>query len=146
MVVDLLETFNWLLGLRVQKLGAPERYDATFLRDNEGRLTVESMKATEDGRWWFRGVEGLLPDDRRALILWRNRPGGDAPDGIEEDNTVLNEWFASKYADGRAVDLVYVNGDHNVENLKRSDQVWTGHVIEDHFQRLMFEGEGERAP
>ena len=40
-----------------------------------------------------------------------------------------------------AFDAVYVNGDHNLESLRGSDAVWAGHLIEDHFHRLMFESE-----
>ena len=76
--VDLTETFNWLLGLRIRRMSAARRYDAEF----ESHTTAPvALKETLDGRWWFRFVEGVLPDDRRALVIWRHRPGGDEPDG-----------------------------------------------------------------
>jgi len=146
--VDLVETFNWLLGFRVSRLWAPREYDADFERDEEGRLRLRSgLREQTDGRWWFRAVEGTLPDDRRALVVWRKRPGGDDPVGVEQDNLVLSEWFRTQgYADrvpdgDSAFDAVYVNGDHNLEGLRPSGTVWTGHLIEDHFHRLMFESE-----
>ena len=144
--VDLVETFNWLLGLRVVQMTAASRYDAEF--DDVGeRHTTTTVNLTErpDGRWWFRSVEGVLPNDRRALIIWRNRPGGDEPDGIERDNAVLDEWFKQSGHDARQADfdLIYSNGDHNLDSLKETDQTWTGQTIEDHFKRLMFEGAGE---
>ena len=99
------------------------------------------------GRWWFRTVEGLLPDDGRALVIWRNRPGGDDPGcGVERDNAVLDAWFKQSEHDARHADfdLIYANGDHNLDSLKETDQTWTGHTIEDHFKRLMFEDAEER--
>ena len=144
--VDLVETFNWLLGLQVRRMSAARRYDAEF--GDVGRShTTATVKETPDGPWWFRTVEGVLPDDRRALIIWRNRPGGDEPDGIERDNAILDAWFKQLGYDARQADfdLIYANGDHNLDSLKETDQTWTGHTIEEHFKRLMFEDVEEGA-
>ncbi len=35
-------------------------------------------------------------------------------------------------------DLVYVNGDNNLENLGRPDQTWKVGLIEEEFHRFMF--------
>ncbi|MCY4573999.1 MAG: DNA methyltransferase [Gemmatimonadetes bacterium] len=140
--VDLVETFNWLLGLRVRRMSAARRYDAEFGNAGQSHSTsTVALKETPDGPWWFRTVEGMLPDDRRALVIWRNRPGGDEPDGIERDNAVLDAWFKQSGHDARQADfdLIYANGDHNLDSLKETDQTWTGLTIEDHFKRLMFE-------
>lgn len=147
-VVDLVETFNWLLGLRIIRMAAAQRYDAEFGDAGPSNSTVTvALKETPDGRWWFRTVEGVLPDDRRALIIWRHRPGGDEPDGIERDNAVLDEWFkqSGQQACQADFDLIYVNGDHNLDSLRETDQTWTGHTIEEHFKRLMFEDAEEGA-
>ena len=141
--VDLIETFNWLLGLRVIRMSAPKRYDAEFSDAGQSHtIATVALEETPDGPWWFRTVEGLLPDDRRALVIWRNRPGGDEAAGIERDNAVLDAWFNQSEHDARHADfdLIYTNGDHNLDSLKETDQTWTGHTIEDHFKRLMFEG------
>ena len=148
-VVDLVETFNWLVGLRTSSMAQPRRYSATLGRDGEERLVTQGAPVeTPDGDWWFRAIEGILPDDRRALIIWRNRPGGDEPDGTARDNAILNGWFtASGYADGHSqFNVVYANGDHNLEALKPKDRTWTAHVIEDHFKQLMFEGDDGAGP
>ena len=140
--VDLVETFNWLLGLRVRCMSAARRYDADFGDAGQSTSTATvALKETPDGAWWFRTVQGVLPDDRRALIIWRNRPGGDEPDGVERDNAVLDEWFKQPGHDVRQtdLDLIYANGDHNLDTLEEADQTWTGQTIEDHFKRLMFE-------
>ncbi len=140
--VDLVETFNWLLGLRVRCMSATRRYDAELGDAGQSNSTATvALKQTPDGPWWFRTVEGVLPDDRRALVIWRNRPGGDEPDGIERDNAVLDAWFKQFGYDARQADfdLIYANGDHNLDSLNETDQTWTGHTIEEHFKRLMFE-------
>ncbi len=144
--VDLIETFNWLLGLRVSRLWAPREVAAEFERDSEGRLRLKSgLDEAAGGPWWFRAVEGLLPDDRRGLIIWRKRPGGDEACGIEQDNLVLDEWFrAQGWADPdvpgeEGFDLIYANGDHNLQNVRPAGFTWTAHLIEEHFMRLMFE-------
>ena len=141
--VDLLETFNWLLGLKVQRIFAPRTCDANFRRDDEGRLQLDGcLKEPADGPWWFRAVSGVLPDERRALILWRKRPGGETPEGMEEDNLVLEEWFkAQRFTENASYDLIYVNGVCQLETLKAPSDAWEVRLIEDAFRRLMFESE-----
>lgn len=34
-------------------------------------------------------------------------------------------------------DIIYTNGDNNLENLKRMDETWKVHLIEEEFQRLI---------
>ncbi|HLC02617.1 MAG TPA: site-specific DNA-methyltransferase [Anaerolineales bacterium] len=139
--VDLLETFNWLIGLTVRHIAAPQTFAAEFERDGEGRLRLMGRLEQEaDGRWWFRSVTGATPDGRKALVIWRKRPGGETPEGIEQDNLVLDEWFTKQgYSskDGE-FDLIYVNGDNNLENLKAPDDTWKVRLIEEDFHRLMF--------
>ena len=36
-------------------------------------------------------------------------------------------------------DLIYVNGDNNLENLRREDETWKVRLIEEDFKRLMFD-------
>ena len=140
--VDLLETFNWLIGLVTHRIAAPRSYQAETERDGEGRLRLKGgLTEQDEGPWWFRTVAGTAPDGRRILVIWRNRPGGESPDGIERDSLVLAEWFRLKRScrDGEAYDLVYVNGSNNLENLKLPTDTWTVRLIEDDFHRLMWE-------
>lgn len=143
--VDLVETFNYLLGVTVEAISAPTHLDATFERDSEKRLTVKKGKLTEKpaGAWWFRTVTGTAPDGRNVLVIWRNRPGKESEDGIEQDNLVLNEWFKSHKGwstKNGEFDSIYVNGTNNLENLKTADSIWKVRLIEEDFKRLMFEG------
>ena len=38
-------------------------------------------------------------------------------------------------------DLIYVNADNNLENLKRADETWKVRLTEEEFKRLMFDVE-----
>ncbi len=66
------------------------------------------------------------------------------PEGIERDNLVLDEWFRKQGYSSKdsEFDLIYVNGDNNLENLKAPDDTWKVRLIEEDFFRLMFEMEG----
>lgn len=104
--VDLVETFNYLIGLRVKH--------------------IDMIRGV-------RVVEGTSPAGERVLILWR--------DVDEINNDALDEWFRRQGYNARDLeyDLIYVNGDNNLENLRRVDQTWKVRLIEADFHRLMFD-------
>ncbi len=106
--VDLVETFNYLLGLR-----------------------VHSTRTLKD----VREVIGQTPTGERTLILWRCTQ--------KTNNDTLDEWFRKQAYNSRdrEFDLIYVNGDNNLENLRRPDESWKVRLIEDAFQTLMFDVE-----
>ena len=138
--VDLLETFNWLIGLTVRHIAAPQTFSAEFERDSEKRLRLKGrLKQEEDGPCWFRTVTGTTSDGRQSLIIWRKLTGEP-----EQDNLVLDEWFTKQgySAKDSEFDLIYVNGGNNLENLKTPDDLWKVRLIEEDFHRLMFEMEG----
>ena len=64
--IDLVETFNWLIGLWVQHLGAPVTLAAEFAReadpelpgDTQTRLLCTRLRPAAEGPYWFRLVEG----------------------------------------------------------------------------------------
>jgi adenine-specific DNA-methyltransferase len=138
--IDLLETFNWLTGITVKHIAAPQNFSAKFERDTEKRLKVKDrLKQEPEGPYWFRTVTGTTPDGRKTLIIWRkltNKP--------EEDNLVLDEWFAKQgySAKDSEFDTIWVNGGNNLENLKTPEDRWKVRLIEEDFHRLMFEMEG----
>ncbi len=110
--VDLVETFNWLLGLTVKH--------------------IDVIPLKKDGPS-VRVVEGTAPNGDRVLVLWRN---------IDQmDNDTLDKWFEKQDYNTREMvyDVFYVNGDNNLENLRRPDQTWKVRLIEEEFQRLMFD-------
>jgi len=138
--VDLLETFNWLIGLTVRHLAAPQTFSAAFERDGERRLRLKGrLKKDADGAFWFRTVTGTTPDGRKTLVIWRKLTGRP-----EEDNLALDEWFTKQGYSSKdsEFDLIYVNGGNNLENLKTPDDLWKVRLIEEDFHRLMFETEG----
>jgi len=155
--VDLLETFNYLIGLRVEHIAAPQAFRAQFDREKDpdlpkgqlGRLVVKGrLKQDPKGPWWFRKVEGWVPknpqtpnDGRRekVLIVWRKLTGD-----IEQDNLVLDEWFRKYQINPREsydYDTIYVNGSNNLPNLKLENENWRVRLIEEDFHRLMWDVE-----
>lgn len=138
--VDLLETFNWLIGLSVRHIALPQSFSAAFDRDSEKRLRLDGrLKQDPRGPWWFRTVMGIVPDGRNTLVVWRKLTGKP-----EEDNLVLDEWFTRQGYSSKdnEFDLIYVNGGNNLENLKAPDDTWKVRLIEEDFHRLMFATEG----
>jgi adenine specific DNA methylase Mod/very-short-patch-repair endonuclease len=105
-VVDLVETFNYLLGLRVKTI------------DHIGGVRV---------------VTGTNPQGERVLILWRKTR--------EMDNDKLDDWFKKQgyNTKDQEYDVIYVNGDNNLENLRKADQTWKVRLLEEEFRRLMFD-------
>lgn len=135
--VDLLETFNWLIGLTVRHIAAPRTFAASFERDSEKRLRVKGkLKERADAPFWFRTVTGTTPDGRKTLVIWRKLTGD-----AEQDNLALDEWFTQQGYSARdsEFDLIYVNGGNNLENLRTPDDRWKVRLIEEDFHRLMFE-------
>jgi len=106
--VDLVETFNYLIGLTVQHID--------HIRE-------------------FRIVQGTNPKGEKVLIIWRNLK--------EKSNEDLEEFFRRQEYNPRDMefDLIYVNGDNNLENIKRPDETWKVRLIEEDFMRLMFDVE-----
>jgi adenine-specific DNA-methyltransferase len=107
--VDMVETFNQLLGLRVQ--------------------AVRELKGVVE-------VTGVNPEGENVLVLWRSIN--------ETDSSALDDWFKKQAFStrDREFDLIYVNGDNNLENLRRDDETWKVRLIEEAFHSLMFTTEG----
>ncbi|MEL7657508.1 MAG: site-specific DNA-methyltransferase, partial [Bacillota bacterium] len=106
--VDLVETFNYLIGLHVE--------------------TMQVIRG-------FHVVTGKNPAGERTLIIWR--------DLEEKSNTDLEEFFRKQAYNSRDMeyDLIYVNGDNNLENIRRPDETWKVRLIEEEFLKLMFDTE-----
>jgi adenine-specific DNA-methyltransferase len=104
--VDLVETFNYLIGLRVKTI---RHLDGVCM------------------------VTGTNPQGERVLILWRNTK--------EMDNDKLDDWFQKQgyNAKDQEFDVIYVNGDNNLENLKGPNHTWKVRLIEEEFLQRMFD-------
>ena len=107
--VDLVETFNYLLGLRVKH--------------------IDTLRG-------FKIVEGTNPEGEKILVIWRNTK--------EKSNPELDEFFQKQGYNTKdnEYNIIYVNGDNNLENLRREDETWKVRLIEEDFKRLMFDVEG----
>lgn len=112
MDIDLVETFNYLLGLRVHAV--KDRFE-------------------KDG---YLAVEGTLPDGETSLVLWRDcekmgYEGLDALLGRLKINPQDSEY-----------DTVYINGDHNITTVWENENGVSGSLkvrqIESEFSALMF--------
>lgn len=107
--VDLVETFNYLIG-----------------------LTVESVQMIRG----YVVVNGYNNDGEQILVIWR--------DIKKQSNQDLEE-FVDKMEfnpHDSEFDLIYVNGDNNLQNIRKDEETWKVRLIEEEFHKRMFETEG----
>ena len=102
--VDLPQTFNWLIGLRV-----------------ESRRRIDGVLV----------VAGTDAGGRKCLILWRNLN--------EIDHAALDAWFDNHRPRFSEADVIYVNGDHTLNAMRRPGETWAAESTEPAFRKLMFE-------
>ena len=133
--VDLIETFNYLIGLTVKHHGAMVCFSAVPAAEPAYEGAAE-LRKDPSGAYAFRQVEGTLPDGRRAMVIWRT-----VTDDLRQSNAALDAYF-TKYrinpAD-REYDVIYVNGDSNLENLRTPNESWKVQMTEIEFKKRMFE-------
>ena len=104
--VDLIETFNYLIGLYVEQISYPKSEICT--------------------------VEGRTRAGKKALVIWR--------DCTKISNEQLNDFFTKSAYNVRdnEFDVIYVNGDNNLENLHADQDTWKVVLIEQEFNKQMF--------
>lgn len=153
--VDLLETFNYLLGLEVEHIAAPIYFDAEFSQGEYGRMQAK-VSQNKEGRWWFRTVYGKNRNGQYVLVVWRNLPsvidaGNDTTareQALLQDNAVLDAVLVERLkirlteSPDDEIDVLYVNGDHNISiprdrQGKPMEQARV-QLIEEAFKALMF--------
>jgi len=164
--VDLLETFNYLIGLRVEHTACWQGFEGQFERekdpelpeDQQTRLVVSgwkedaggkipskgSFRQSNNGPWWFRKVEGWVPKDsgnpnngqKEKVLIVWRNLTGD----IEQDNLMLDCWFKANRISTRdfEFDTIYVNGSNNLPNLKLEGDNWKVRLIEEDFSKRMW--------
>lgn len=133
--IDLCETFNYLIGLTVTSQSSI----SYFLSKPAGTPAYEGavdLVSDISGQYAFRQIEGTLPDGRRALVIWRT-----VTDDVIASNAALDAYFTTyrKNAQDRKYDVIFVNGDSNLENLRGSSESWKVQVTEIEFKKRMFE-------
>ena len=109
--VDLVDTFNYLIGLHV---------DSIHWHKDDNICVVEGTTHIEK---------------EHALVIWRNQ------DVIKNDD--LNVFFRKQdYSTlDREFDVIYVNGDNTLPNIKSNDEHWKVRLIEQELMKRMFEEE-----
>ena len=109
--VDLVDTFNYLIGLHV---------DSIHWHKDENICVVEGTTHIEK---------------EHALVIWRNQ------DVIKNDD--LNDFFRKQdYSTlDREFDVIYVNGDNTLPNIKSDEEHWKVRLIEQELMKRMFEEE-----
>lgn len=145
--VDLVETFNWLLGLRVSKLFAPQVFAARFAEERDAELGMDAeprqvlkaplslVKAGKNG-WWFRTVQGLDADGHVVWVVWRKLTSDPV-----QDNLVLEAYLREQLGfdvcnpDGTPCAQLYVNGSHALPNVAHCEV----RQLEEAFHRLMWD-------
>ena len=109
--VDMVETFNYLIGLNVETAD-------WHLDDN---ICVVQGKTHRDGL--------------KTLVIWRNCK--------EVDNEKLCAFFDKMdfRTHDTEFDIIYVNGDNTLPNMRRDEEHWKVVLIEEEFAKRMFEEE-----
>lgn len=133
--VDVVETFNYLIGLSVSSQSAIAYFKTCTAASPAYEGAVDLVK-DNNGDYAFRQIEGTLPDGRRALVIWRNIKA----DNLAASNAALDAYF-SRYRinpQDREFDVIFVNGDSNVENLRLDNENWKVVRTEAEFNRLMW--------
>lgn len=152
--VDLVETFNWLIGLWVSHMAAPQGFCAEFVRetdpdlpqDQNTRLLCKRLKPDAQGEYWFRLVEGYtlkVPGDSSSkiptLIVWRK-----LTNDPEKDNAVLQTYLLDKLQISpreHTYGVIYVNGSHTLPNPVIEGEQIKVRLIEEAFHAAMWSGE-----
>lgn len=111
MPVDLVETFNYLIGLNVETVD-------WYRQDN---ICVVQGKTHREGL--------------NTLVIWRNRE--------TIDNEQLCQFFEKMDFGTRNTDfdIIYVNGDNTLPNLRRDEEHWKVVLTEEEFNKRMFDNE-----
>lgn len=133
--VDVVETFNYLIGLRVSRQGTVDCFDASPEQNGVYEGAVR-LARDDGGQFAFQQVEGALPDGRRALVIWRT-----VTDDLIRSNAALDAYF-TRYRinpNDREYDVIFVNGDNNLDNMRGENEQWKVVMTELEFKARMFE-------
>lgn len=133
--IDLVETFNYLIGLKVDRSYALQSFDAEFTTGEYGAVTAKLNSGTT---YRFKMVEGTIISGDRTLVIWRDLTG----DKIK-DNAVLDAFFERKKISTTDFEYkkIFVNGDNNLPNLRAGEESWKVILIEEEMKKRMFSTE-----
>ena len=133
--IDVVETFNYLIGLNVGTKSTVSIF-GTEPAKNPAYEGAVDLRKDANGQFMFQQLEGVLPDGRRALVIWRN-----VTEDVLKSNAALDAYF-QKYRINprdREYDVIFVNGDNHLENLRLEDETWKVVMTEQEFNKRMWE-------
>ena len=158
--VDLVETFNYLIGLRVEQYYRIQSYKALFKRSRDPELPKNQNTRWElDGKpelcmgtadpaeypWRFQKIEGkipanpLTPNDGKTLnvlIVWRTQ----TKDPVY-DNLML-DWYLGQTVNPNEktpeYDIIYINGSNNLGADRKETDFFQVRLIEEEFLKQMW--------
>ena len=108
-VVDLVETFNYLIGLYVQR-----------------------MQRIKDDKRDIKFVEGKTREGKKTLVIWRNVE----ITSNEETQKVFRKIYDGIRS--AEFDQIFINGDHHFENMRIGEDTFKIKLIEEVFFKKMF--------
>ncbi|MDR0572410.1 MAG: hypothetical protein LBG48_06190 [Rickettsiales bacterium] len=132
--IDLCETFNYLIGLSVVWQSPVMSFHIVPNPKGEYKDAV-GLESDDNGEYRFKQIEGKLSDGRRVLIVWRT-----ITKDLLQSNAALDAYFVKNRINFTAgeFDVIYVNGDNNLENLRSGEEFWKIQRIEPIFKAKMF--------
>ena len=135
--VDVVETFNYLIGLTVKTASAITYFNAVKDENGEYEGAVRLIKDIS-GTYGFKQIEGTTPDGKRVLVIWRT-----ISDNLIESNAALDAYFSKHRINpqDREYDIIYVNGDNNLQNMSTDEDSFKVQMTELEFKKIMFEEE-----
>ena len=131
--VDVCETFNYLIGLKVDRSGRVRYFNTRKALEQSYDGAVDIF-VDNDGVYGFKMIDGTLPDGRKALVIWRT-----ITDDLLASNAALDAYFRKNKDVKREYDIIYINGDNNLENLRTDEENWKVVMIEKEFNEKMWE-------
>lgn len=133
--IDLVETFDYLIGLDVKHMGKREYFNVEP-DSKPGYEGAVKLVPNKEGPFIFKTVEGTLRNGEKVLVIWRTLTGD-----IEKDNAALDAYLKKKQVNTKdfEYDIIYVNGDNNLQNLKLDEEHWKVVLIEEEFKKRMFD-------
>ena len=142
--IDLIETFNYLIGLTVHTLGKLT-VSIPFNKDDDGIWQApNTIRRCEEGTadsYTFVMISGELPNGDSALVIWRVLNDFAKPDSKLMHNMALDTFVKNHLNVNpreKEIDAIFVNGDNTLPNIKDANEHWKVRLIEEEFQRLMF--------
>ena len=135
--VDVVETFNYLIGLTVKTASAITYFNAVKEENGEYEGAVRLVKDI-GGTYGFKQIEGTTPDGKRVLVIWRT-----ISDNLIESNAALDAYFSKHRINpqDREYNIIYVNGDNNLQNISTEEDSFKVQMTELEFKKRMFEEE-----